>query len=95
MPKACLSCGTVNASNAKFCNKCGKPFSSKAGSGGGKRVPCKKCGDKLRLVTGGPFTVKVEPDGPINQYWEVWEYYALECGHKHLTRMIRKVDWEP
>jgi len=37
MPKACLSCGTVNASNAKFCNKCGKPLPSGGGSGSSRR----------------------------------------------------------
>ena len=93
MAKACLSCGTVNPSNAKFCSKCGKPLSSK--TGGGKRIPCKKCGGKLRLITGGPFTVKVEPDGPINQYWEVWEYYILECNHKYFTRKTGEEPWEP
>jgi DNA-directed RNA polymerase subunit RPC12/RpoP len=95
MPKACLSCGTVNPSNAKFCNKCGKPFSSKAGSGGGKRVRCEQCGGKLRLVKGGPFTGQFEPEGPINQYWEVWKYYVLECGHKYKTQKIREEDWKP
>jgi len=96
MPKACLSCGTVNASNAKFCNKCGKPFSSKAGGGGGKRVPCKQCSNKLRLVKGGPFTKYIPHPGPIDQYEEEWVYYVLECGHDYLVKKTGKErDWEP
>jgi len=95
MPKKCKRCGTVNDSDAKYCKACRNPFSSKAGGGGGKRFPCDGCGGKPRRVTGGPFTGRFEPEGPINQYWEVWEFYVLECGHKYKTRKIGEEPWKP
>ena len=83
MPKKCKRCGTVNDSDARYCKACQNPFSSRAG-GGGKSLFCKKCNEQRRVKgkTKGWFT----PPGPIDQYEEEWEYYALECPHPYLIR---------
>jgi len=82
MAKACLRCGTVNASNAKFCSGCGNALSrTQAGRGTATRF-CKKCRKQVRVrgkTTGYP----VEP-GPTELYWKEYEYYDLACGHIEL-----------
>lgn len=92
MSKACLSCGTVNPSSARFCNRCGKPLPSGSGSGSSRTQArqgtatrfCKKCRKQVRVrgkTTGYP----VEP-GPTELHWKEYEYYDLACGHPDLIR---------
>jgi len=88
MAKACLSCGTVNPSNASFCSRCGKALSSRgatgrsrtrAGGGAGKPVFCEKCRAQRRVK--GKASEWREPSSPVKLDWEEWEYYVLECNH--------------
>jgi ribosomal protein L40E len=79
MSKACLSCGTVNPSNAKFCNKCGKPLSSKAGAGTGKSMFCKKCNRQMPVK--GRTTKYLESSDPTELNLIEWECAVLECNH--------------
>ena len=101
MPKACLSCGTVNASNAKFCNKCGRPLTSGGGSGSSRTQArqgtatrfCKKCRRMVRVR--GKTTDYFEPKSPVALDWEEWEYYDLECNHKDLIRKTGRTKPDP
>ena len=97
MAKACLSCGTINASNARFCSRCGKALSSKgpaspsrakAGRGTGKFVYCEECREQ-RLVK-GPFKRYFENPPPLDQDEEEWVYETLVCGHDHKLRSTGK-----
>lgn len=89
MQKACLSCGAVNASNARFCGSCGKRLSSKKLSNSSVTRAthrtensrfCKKCNRQVRVK--GKTTDYFEPCSPVKLDWEEWEYYVLECNHK-------------
>jgi len=91
MSKACLSCGTVNASNARFCGRCGKPLSSDrvSSSSRAKRGTeisrfCKKCGRQVRVK--GKAKDYFEPDSPVELDLVEWEYWVLDCGHKEFIR---------
>jgi len=89
MPKACLSCGTVNASNARFCSRCGKPLSSKktsnlSGTQTRRRIEnsmfCKKCNRQVRVK--GRANYFMEPNSPVELDLVEWECIVLECNHK-------------
>lgn len=89
MSKACLSCGTVNADNARFCGRCGKPLSSKktsspSGTRVGQRTEpskfCKQCNRQVRVR--GKANYYLEPDSPVELDLIEWECYVLECSHK-------------
>ena len=93
MQKACLSCGAVNSSNARFCSRCGKPLSSKRVSNpSGTRARhrtensmfCKKCNRQVRVK--GKDTDYLEPESPVELCLVEWEYYVLECNHKIFIR---------
>ena len=93
MQKACLSCGAVNASNARFCSGCGKPLSSKKTSNRSgtqakhrteNSVFCKKCNRQVRIK--GKDNYWFEPDDPLQLYLVEWECWVLDCGHKKPIR---------
>lgn len=93
MSKACLSCGTVNASNARFCGRCGKPLSSDKVSGSSRTRAkhgtensrfCKKCNRQVRVK--GKANYYFEPDSPLELESVEWECWVLDCGHKERIR---------
>jgi len=88
MAKACLSCGTVNAGNARFCSRCGKALSSKkttsvsrtqVGQGTGKSVFCRKCNKQMQVK--GRDCRYLEPDSPVELNLVEWECAILACNH--------------
>jgi ribosomal protein L40E len=88
MAKACLSCGTVNPSNASFCSRCGKALSSKgatgrsrtqAGRGTEKSMFCRKCNRQMQ-VKGRDYRY-LEPDSPVELNLVEWECAILACNH--------------
>jgi hypothetical protein len=102
MAKACLSCGTVNASNARFCSGCGKALSSKktanlsgtqARHGTESSRFCKKCNTQVRVK--GKTTDYFPPSSPVKLDWEEWEYYVLECNHKDFIRKTGRTKPDP
>jgi len=102
MAKACLVCGTVNASDAQFCKKCGRALSSKkvpkasgtqARRGTATSMFCKKCNRQVRVK--GKTTGYFEPSSPVKLDWEEWEYYVLECNHKDFIRKTGRTKPDP
>lgn len=86
MSKACLSCGAVNASNARYCSGCGKllasgrsPVNSRPPARKENTVFCTKCRRQVRVL--GKYLKRCEPDSPVELDLETWEFLALECKH--------------
>jgi hypothetical protein len=97
MPKTCLSCGTHNPINAKYCCNCRKPFAS--GGSPNTSIPpvrkenivyCTKCRKQVRVL--GNYTKFCEPRSPVKLYREEWEFLALECKHDIPIRRTGKED---
>jgi predicted amidophosphoribosyltransferase len=99
MQRACLSCGAVNASNAGFCSRCGKPLSSKrvsnpSGTQARHRsensMLCKRCNKQVRVK--GKANYWFEPDSPVELERVEWECIVLECNHKIRVRKTGRTD---
>jgi hypothetical protein len=90
--KACLSCGTVNTNNAKYCSGCGKLLAGTSPNmvrgqvnRSGATEFCTKCRKQVRVL--GNYTKYCEPDSPVELDLVEWEFRALECKH---DKRIRK-----